>query len=147
MTLGVPSSPGVPAGLAEHTITLSFNDIDGVRAAFAELGDQVACVIVEPIAGNMNMVKPVDGFHEALREECTKAGALLVFSATDNLTKGASGGALQNMNLICGLPETMGLLPTGGAALPGLSTVSAPPPQAASRAAASTPTRALRRDR
>ena len=79
LTLGVPSSPGVPAGLAEHTITLAYNDIDGVRAAFAELGEQVACVIVEPIAGNMNMVPPVSGFLEALREECTKAGALLIF--------------------------------------------------------------------
>jgi len=79
LTLGVPSSPGVPAGLAEHTITLSYNDIDGVKAAFAEIGDQIACVIVEPIAGNMNMVPPVDGFLETLREECTKAGALLIF--------------------------------------------------------------------
>jgi glutamate-1-semialdehyde 2,1-aminomutase len=79
LTLGVPSSPGVPAGLAEHTITLSYNDIDGVREAFAELGEQIACVIVEPIAGNMNMVKPVAGFHETLREECTRAGALLIF--------------------------------------------------------------------
>ena len=74
LTLGVPSSPGVPSGLAEHTLTLSFNDIDGVRAAFAELGEQIACVIVEPIAGNMNMVPPVDGFLEALRDECTAAG-------------------------------------------------------------------------
>jgi glutamate-1-semialdehyde 2,1-aminomutase len=79
LTLGVPSSPGVPAGLAEHTVTLSFNDIDGVRAAFSEIGDQIACVIVEPIAGNMNMVPPVDGFLETLREECTEAGALLIF--------------------------------------------------------------------
>jgi glutamate-1-semialdehyde 2,1-aminomutase len=79
LTLGVPSSPGVPAGLAEHTVTLSFNDIDGVRTAFSEIGDQIACVIVEPIAGNMNMVPPVDGFLETLREECTKAGALLIF--------------------------------------------------------------------
>jgi len=79
LTLGVPSSPGVPAGLAEHTITLSYNDIDGVKAAFADIGDQIACVIVEPIAGNMNMVPPVDGFLETLREECTKAGALLIF--------------------------------------------------------------------
>jgi glutamate-1-semialdehyde 2,1-aminomutase len=79
LTLGVPSSPGVPAGLAEHTITLPFNDIEAVKAAFAELGGEIACVIVEPIAGNMNMVPPVDGFHETLREECTKAGALLVF--------------------------------------------------------------------
>ena len=79
LTLGVPSSPGVPAGLAEHTITLSYNDIDGVKAAFAAIGDQIACVIVEPIAGNMNMVPPVAGFHETLRDECTRAGALLIF--------------------------------------------------------------------
>jgi glutamate-1-semialdehyde 2,1-aminomutase len=79
LTLGVPSSPGVPAGLAEHTITLPFNDIEAVENAFAELGEQIACVIVEPIAGNMNMVPPVDGFHEALRKSCTEAGALLIF--------------------------------------------------------------------
>ena len=93
LTLGVPSSPGVPAGLAEHTITLSFNDIDGVRKAFAELGDQVACVIVEPIAGNMNMVPPVDGFHETLREECTKSGALLIFDEVMTGFRVAKGGA------------------------------------------------------
>ncbi len=79
LTLGVPSSPGVPAGLAEHTITLDFNDIEGVKAAFDQVGDEVACVIVEPIAGNMNMVPPVAGFHETLRDECTKSGALLIF--------------------------------------------------------------------
>jgi glutamate-1-semialdehyde 2,1-aminomutase len=79
LTLGVPSSPGVPAGLAEHTVTLSYNDVDGVRAAFAEIGEEIACVIVEPIAGNMNMVLPVAGFLETLRDECTRAGALLIF--------------------------------------------------------------------
>ncbi len=79
LTLGVPSSPGVPAGLAEHTITLDYNDIEGVTAAFDELGDQVACVIVEPIAGNMNMVPPVPGFLETLREACSASGALLIF--------------------------------------------------------------------
>ena len=79
LTLGVPSSPGVPAGLAEHTVTLRYNDVEGVRAAIAEMGDQVACVIVEPIAGNMNMVLPVAGFLETLREECTRSGALLIF--------------------------------------------------------------------
>jgi glutamate-1-semialdehyde 2,1-aminomutase len=93
LTLGVPSSPGVPAGLAEHTVTLSFNDIDGVRTAFAELGDQVACVIVEPIAGNMNMVPPVEGFLETLRDECTKAGALLVFDEVMTGFRVAKGGA------------------------------------------------------
>ena len=79
LTLGVPSSPGVPAGLAEHTVTLPFNDAEAVKAAFAEIGDQIACVIVEPIAGNMNMVPPVAGFLETLRDECTSAGALLIF--------------------------------------------------------------------
>ncbi len=93
LTLGVPSSPGVPAGLAEHTITLSFNDIDGVKAAFAELGDQIACVIVEPIAGNMNMVPPVEGFHETLRDECTRSGALLIFDEVMTGFRVARGGA------------------------------------------------------
>jgi glutamate-1-semialdehyde 2,1-aminomutase len=78
LTFGVPSSPGVPAVLAEHTITLTYNDIEGVKAAFAEIGDQVACVIVEPVAGNMNCIPPIPGFLEALREQCTAAGALLI---------------------------------------------------------------------
>ena len=93
LTLGVPSSPGVPAGLAEHTITLSFNDTEAVQAAFAELGDEIACVIVEPIAGNMNMVPPTPGFHETLREECDKAGALLIFDEVMTGFRVAKGGA------------------------------------------------------
>jgi len=93
LTLGVPSSPGVPAGLAEHTITLPFNDADAVRAAFAELGAQIACIIVEPIAGNMNMVPPVPGFLEALRDACTQAGALLVFDEVMTGFRVAKGGA------------------------------------------------------
>jgi len=93
LTLGVPSSPGVPAGLAEHTVTLPFNDADAVRAAFAELGEQIACVIVEPIAGNMNMVPPVPGFLEALRDTCTQAGALLVFDEVMTGFRVAKGGA------------------------------------------------------
>jgi glutamate-1-semialdehyde 2,1-aminomutase len=93
LTLGVPSSPGVPAGLAEHTITLSFNDIDGVQSAFAEIGDQIACVIVEPIAGNMNMVPPVPGFLETLREQCTDAGALLIFDEVMTGFRVARAGA------------------------------------------------------
>jgi glutamate-1-semialdehyde 2,1-aminomutase len=78
LTFGVPSSPGVPKVLAEHTITLTYNDIEGVKAAFAEIGDQVACVIVEPVAGNMNCIPPIPGFLETLREQCTKSGALLI---------------------------------------------------------------------
>src|SRR5210317_1723027 len=75
LTLGEPNSPGVPAALAEHTITLNFNDIDSVKQAFAEVGDQVACIIVEPIAGNMNCIPPVPGFLEGLREICNQYGA------------------------------------------------------------------------
>ncbi len=93
LTLGVPSSPGVPAGLAEHTLTLSFNDTDAAKAAFAEFGDQIACVILEPIAGNMNMVRPEPGFLEALREQCTSAGALLIFDEVMTGFRVAKGGA------------------------------------------------------
>ena len=93
LTLGVPSSPGVPAGLAEHTVTLPYNDIEAVRAAFAELGPEIACVIVEPIAGNMNMVPPVPGFHETLRDECTNAGTLLIFDEVMTGFRVAKGGA------------------------------------------------------
>lgn len=78
LTLGVPSSPGVPAGLADHTITLTYNDIEGVKKAFSEIGDQVACIIVEPVAGNMNCVPPVPGFLECLRQQCDDSGALLI---------------------------------------------------------------------
>jgi glutamate-1-semialdehyde 2,1-aminomutase len=78
LTLGVPSSAGVPAALARHTVTLTYNDSAGVEAAFAELGEQVACVIVEPVAGNMSCVPPEPGFLETLREQCSRHGALLI---------------------------------------------------------------------
>ncbi|MGB5512853.1 MAG: glutamate-1-semialdehyde 2,1-aminomutase [Woeseiaceae bacterium] len=93
LTLGVPSSPGVPAGLAEHTITLPFNDAEAIRTVFAELGEQIACVIVEPIAGNMNMVPPVPGFLEALRDECTNSDAILIFDEVMTGFRVAKGGA------------------------------------------------------
>ena len=78
LTLGVPSSPGVPNCLADHTITLSYNDIAQVAAVFSEIGDQIACIIVEPVVGNMNCVPPIPGFLEELRSCCTKSGALLI---------------------------------------------------------------------
>ena len=78
LTLGVPSSPGVPAPLADLTLTLTYNDPEGVRAAFAEFGDRIACVIVEPVAGNMNCIPPAPGFLETLREVCTASGAVLI---------------------------------------------------------------------
>ena len=78
LTMGVPSSPGVPDGLADHTITLSYNNMDQVNQVFAEIGEQIACVILEPVAGNMNCEPPVEGFLECLRECCTNSGALLI---------------------------------------------------------------------
>ncbi|UTA47491.1 glutamate-1-semialdehyde 2,1-aminomutase [Simiduia sp. 21SJ11W-1] len=78
LTMGVPSSPGVPAALADHTLTLTYNDAEGVRKVFADMGEQIACIIVEPVAGNMNCVPPVPGFLECLREVCDKSGALLI---------------------------------------------------------------------
>jgi len=93
LTLGVPTSPGVPASMAEHTITLSYNDIDQVQSVFAELGSQIACIIVEPIAGNMNMVPPVSGFLECLRTVCDEHGALLIFDEVMTGFRVALGGA------------------------------------------------------
>lgn len=78
LTMGVPSSPGVPAVLADHTITLDYNNSQQVRDYFAVHGDKVACIIVEPVVGNMNCVPPVEGFLETLREVCDQSGALLI---------------------------------------------------------------------
>lgn len=79
LTLGVPSSPGVPEGLASETITLTHNDSEEVRKVFAEIGSQVACIIVEPVAGNMNCIPPEQGFLETLREVCDEFGSVLIF--------------------------------------------------------------------
>ena len=79
LTLGVPSSPGVPAGLAEHTITLNYNDLEQLRETFANGGADIACVIVEPVAGNMNCIPPAPGFLECLREVCDSHGSVLIF--------------------------------------------------------------------
>ncbi len=93
LTLGVPSSPGVPEGLAAHTITLPFNDADALHTAFAEVGDEIACVIFEPIAGNMNMVPPEPAFLDALRAECSNAGAVLIADEVMTGFRVAKGGA------------------------------------------------------
>ncbi len=79
LTLGVPTSPGVPAALAEHTLTLEYNNLDHVREVFAKLGGQIACIIVEPVAGNMNCIPPRDGFLEGLREVCNEYESVLIF--------------------------------------------------------------------
>ena len=79
LTLGVPSSLGVPNSLAEHTLTLTYNDISQVEELFKQLGEQIACIIVEPVAGNMNCIPPVAGFLEGLRNICDQYGSVLIF--------------------------------------------------------------------
>lgn len=78
-TLGLPDSPGVPKDIAKNTLTVNYNDIDAVKLVFDKYGDQIAAVIVEPVAGNMGVVPPVPGFLEGLREVTSKYGALLIF--------------------------------------------------------------------
>lgn len=92
LTLGEPSSPGVPASLAEHTITLNYNDIEQVRTTFAEIGQQIACIIVEPVAGNMNCIPPLPGFLECLREVCDQSGSVLIFDEVMTGFRVALGG-------------------------------------------------------
>ena len=113
LTLGVPSSPGVPAGLAEHTITLPYNDIAALETVFGEVGQQIACVIVEPIAGNMNMVPPVAGFHEKLRELCTASETILIFDEVMTGFRVAKGGAQSIFNIAPDL-TTLGKIVGGG---------------------------------
>lgn len=113
LTLGVPNSPGVPASLAEHTITLTFNDIDNVKQAFAEAGKEIACIIVEPVAGNMNCIPPEPGFLEGLREVCDQYGAVLIFDEVMTGFRTALGCAQSVYNITPDL-TTLGKVIGGG---------------------------------
>lgn len=93
LTFGEPSSPGVPTALAELTITLRYNDLAQVRETFAEIGSEIACIIVEPVAGNMNCIPPVPGFLEGLREVCDQYGSVLIFDEVMTGFRVALGGA------------------------------------------------------
>jgi len=93
LTFGHPSSAGVPEETAAHTLVLSYNDADAVGAAFARQGAQIAAVIVEPVAGNMNLVLPAPGFLQALREQCSRHGALLICDEVMTGFRVALGGA------------------------------------------------------
>lgn len=95
LTLGVPTSRGVPKALAAHTVALDYNDHAQVREVFRQIGDEIACIIVEPIAGNMNCVLPAPGFLETLRQECDRAGAILIFDEVMTGFRVALGGAQQ----------------------------------------------------
>ena len=93
LTLGVPTSPGVPKALAAHTVTLNYNDTEQVERVLRQIGAQVACVIAEPVAGNMNCIPPAPDFLQTLRRECDRSGALLIFDEVMTGFRVALGGA------------------------------------------------------
>jgi glutamate-1-semialdehyde 2,1-aminomutase len=113
LTFGNPTSAGVPASFAAETLVLDYNDIAGVIACFAEHSADIAAVIVEPVAGNMNLVRPAPGFLETLRAECTKAGAVLIF---DEVMTGFRVGARGVQGLMNITPDltTLGKVIGGG---------------------------------
>ena len=93
LTLGVPTSPGVPAAMAQHTLTLEFNNAQQVEDVFSRMGSEIAAVIVEPVAGNMNCVAGSAVFHQALRDQCNQYGAVLIFDEVMTGFRVAPGGA------------------------------------------------------
>lgn len=113
LTLGVPTSPGVPSALAELTLTLTYNDIDEVEKVFAEVGNEIACIIVEPVAGNMNCIPPVPGFLEGLRSVCDKYGVVLIFDEVMTGFRVALGGAQEHYGVKPDL-TTLGKVIGGG---------------------------------
>ena len=113
LTFGTPSSPGVPAELAEHTITLRFNDIEEVEQCFAQHGDQIACVIVEPVAGNMNCILPLDGFLEGLRKITLQYDSVLIFDEVMTGFRVARGGVQELVDVKPDL-TTLGKVIGGG---------------------------------
>ncbi|MDL1964068.1 MAG: glutamate-1-semialdehyde 2,1-aminomutase [Deltaproteobacteria bacterium] len=92
-TLGIPGSPGVPESFVAHTLSLPYNDIDSIKKVMDEQGDKIACIIVEPVAGNMGLVRPVEGFLKTLREVTEKSGSLLIFDEVMTGFRVAYGGA------------------------------------------------------
>jgi glutamate-1-semialdehyde 2,1-aminomutase len=113
LTLGQPSSPGVPADFAKYTLTARFNDLDSVKALFEANKGEIACIIVEPVAGNMNCIPPVEGFHEGLRQICDDEGALLIFDEVMTGFRVAQGGAQAHYNIKPDL-TTLGKIIGGG---------------------------------
>jgi len=113
LTFGVPNSPGVPAALAESTLTLNYNDQRQAEACFAAMGSQIACIIVEPVAGNMNCVPPIAGFLESLRQLCDQYGAILIFDEVMTGFRVARGGAQAHYGVTPDL-TTLGKIIGGG---------------------------------
>jgi glutamate-1-semialdehyde 2,1-aminomutase len=112
-TLGIPGSPGVPSGAAADTIVCPYNDIDAVAAAVAQWGEGLACIVVEPVAGNMGVVPPEPGFLEALRALCDASGALLVFDEVITGFRVARGGAQERFGIVPDL-TVLGKIVGGG---------------------------------
>lgn len=100
LTFGVPSSPGIPADFAKHTLTVEFNNLESVKQAFAQHPQDIACIIVEPVCGNMNCIPPVDGFLAGLREICSQYGALLIFDEVMTGFRVALGGAQEKYQIV-----------------------------------------------
>ncbi|QBY04745.1 glutamate-1-semialdehyde-2,1-aminomutase [Thalassotalea sp. HSM 43] len=113
LTLGVPNSPGIPADLAQHTLTVNFNDLESVEQAFASYGDDIACIIVEPVAGNMNCIPPVAGFLEGLRRICDQHKSVLIFDEVMTGFRVALGGAQAHYDIEPDL-TTLGKVIGGG---------------------------------
>jgi len=113
LTLGVPTSPGVPKALADLTLTLSYNDFDGATELFDSLGAEIACVIVEPVVGNANCLPPREGYLQHLRELCSKHGALLIFDEVMTGFRVALGGAQAHYGIVPDL-TTFGKIIGGG---------------------------------
>jgi len=93
LTLGVPNSPGVPSDLAKHTLNLEYNNLDSVKELFSKMGEEVGCIIVEPVAGNMNCIPPKEGFLQGLRKLCDDYGSVLIFDEVMTGFRVALGGA------------------------------------------------------
>jgi len=113
LTMGVPNSPGIPADFAKHTLTVSFNNIEQVKAIFEEYKGQIACIIVEPVAGNMNCIPPVNGFLEGLRTVCDEHDSVLIFDEVMTGFRVALGGAQAHYNVKPDL-TTLGKVIGGG---------------------------------
>jgi len=113
LTMGVPNSPGIPEDFAKHTLTVSFNNIEQVKDIFHTYKDQIACIIVEPVAGNMNCIPPVTGFLEGLREVCDTHNSVLIFDEVMTGFRVALGGAQALYNVKPDL-TTLGKVIGGG---------------------------------
>jgi glutamate-1-semialdehyde 2,1-aminomutase len=95
----VPSSPGIPADFAQHTLTVEYNNLESVAAAFAQHPEDISCIIVEPVAGNMNCIPPVAGFLQGLRDICDQYGALLIFDEVMTGFRVSLGGAQEKYGI------------------------------------------------